>query len=99
MTEFIGPAVMFAAGGLLAGIWLAGLWLDVRGLSRQSRPYRRLILGALARLFVVAAGFYLIITFRGHWADPLAALAGFVVVRYLVTARARRTDGVTGDAS
>lgn len=90
MTELARAALMAAAGGGLAGIWLAGLWLDVRGLARERRPYGRLAAGALARLTLVAAGFYLVIAVGGHWSDPLAALAGFLVVRQLVLAAVRR---------
>lgn len=90
MTELMWPAVMFAAGGALAGLWLAGLWLDVRSLARERRPYLRLVAGALVRLSIITAGFYLVIAFDGRWVHPVAALAGFLVARYLVLARVRR---------
>lgn len=102
MTELMWLAVMAAAGGALAGLWLAGLWLDVRSLARERRPYLRLIGGALIRLSIIAAGFYLVITFDGRWMHPVAALAGFLVVRYLVLARVRRStesSPATGDTA
>jgi len=89
MTELVWLAVMFAAGGALAGLWLAGLWLDVRRLTRGRRSCLRLIGGALVRLSVVAAGFYLVLTAGGSWTHPVAALIGFLVVRYGVLARVR----------
>lgn len=103
MTEVLWLAVMFAAGGALAGIWLAGLWLDVRNLARERRPYLRLALGALVRLSIIAAGFYLVLAAGGRWAHPVAALVGFLAVRYLVLARVRRRSepaaSTPGDAA
>ncbi|HSH40967.1 MAG TPA: ATP synthase subunit I [Arenicellales bacterium] len=95
MTELMRLAVVFAAGGALAGLWLAGLWLDVRSLARERRPYLRLICGALVRLSVVAAGFYLVLAAGGDWTHPVAALAGFLAVRYGVLSRVRRRYGAS----
>lgn len=101
MTELMWLTVMFVAGGALAGLWLAGLWLDVRGLARERRPYVRLIGGALVRLSVVAAGFYLVLAAGGSWTHPVAALIGFLAVRYGVLVRVRRrfaaSTPTTGD--
>lgn len=103
MTELMWLAVMFAAGGALAGLWLAGLWLDVRSLARERRPYLRLVAGALVRLSLITAGFYLVIASGGRWMHPGAALAGFLVVRYLVLAGVRRraaaSSPTTGDTA
>lgn len=90
MTELMWLPVMVAAGGALAGLWLAALWLDVRSLARERRPYLRLIGGALVRLSIITAGFYLVLAAGGSWMHPVAALIGFLAVRYGVLARVRR---------
>jgi len=96
MIEILMLLLLFAAGGALAVVWLTGLWLDMRALSRGRRSRTRLVLGALARLTIVAAGFYLVIVSGDHWSHPAAALAGFIVVRQVVLARARRRSGAGG---
>ncbi|HSH27029.1 MAG TPA: ATP synthase subunit I [Wenzhouxiangella sp.] len=90
MTEFVLLIAAGLAGGFLAALWLTGLWFDVKCLSASRRPYRRLLVGALARWLAVAAGFVLILTISDHWRHVLSALAGFLVVRFLVIYRVRR---------
>lgn len=90
MTELVPLIAAGLAGGFLAALWLAGLWLDVKHLSASRRPYRRLLVGALARWLVVAAGLALIVTISDHWSHTFSALAGFLIVRFVVIHRVRR---------
>lgn len=103
MTEFAVLLAMSCAGGLLAAVWLAGLWFDVRSLGRSRHRPLRLLVGALGRLSLVACGFALIVTLDGHWSHVLAALAGFLIVRYLVIqrvgSRQSRASDVNGGAT
>lgn len=79
------------AGAALAGVHLAGLWWSVRRAARTPRPARLLAASALLRIAVVALGLALVAT-RGAPA-LFAALAGFLLTRTLVLARARSADG------
>jgi F1F0 ATPase subunit 2 len=90
MIEFVWIAGMFALGGALAAAWLFGLWLNVRSLARRSRPRVGLALGAPIRLALVAGGFYLVIAGGRDWVHLVAALAGFMMIRYLVLTTVRR---------
>jgi F1F0 ATPase subunit 2 len=96
MNEWVWAAGMFVAGGLLAAVWLLGLWRDVRRLAGRPHGGRRLVAGALLRLFIVAAGFYLIITAAPHWLNVAAALLGFMVVRFAVL-RSMHPGGNAGE--
>lgn len=90
MTEFLWLIGMFALGGAVAAAWLFGLWLNVRSLARRPRPRMQLALGALIRLSLVAAGFYVVVAGGRDWEQLVAALAGFMAVRHAVLATVRR---------
>lgn len=98
MSEWFWAAGMFVAGGVLAAVWLLGLWRDVRRLAGQQSGGRRLIVGALLRLSVVAAGFYLVIVANPHWVNVAAALLGFMTVRFAVLRAARPGEAAGGTA-
>lgn len=92
MSEVFWVTVMFLAGGALALLWLAMLWAQVRSLVHKEKRGPALLAGSLLRLLLVAGGFYLVISIGGSWMYLLAALAGFVVVRFAVLLIVRRRE-------
>lgn len=92
MSDPFLAAAMFVLGGLLALLWLAALWVNVQGLVRRQKRGMALLAGVLLRLALVSAGFYLVIAFSRHWTQLVAALAGFVAVRFVVLLAVRRRD-------
>lgn len=88
MSGWLTLAACVVLGGGLAGAYLWALWLTVQRLPRSRHPTPRLLASFLARTAVLAAAFVYLVR-DGHWERLLAALAGFVVVRTIVVARAR----------
>ncbi len=75
----------FAAGLVLGAFYFIALWQTVRRMPSAASPVR-LMLGSLAlRAAVLAVGFYFIM--GGHWERLAVALAGFVVMRKILTCR------------
>ena len=75
----------FAAGLSLGAFYFIALWQTVRRMPSAASPVR-LMLGSLAlRAAVLAVGFYFIM--GGHWERLAVALAGFVVMRKILTCR------------
>lgn len=101
----MGVMLMFVAGGLLAALYLAGLWLTVQYIHRPHHSYHPhhkrhphherpkaglwLTISLVLRLLLLLAAFYLILG-DGQWRHLLAALAGFMTLRQLVTHRVQR---------
>lgn len=83
----------------MALVWLGLLWLDVRGLVREPVHPARLPAMILVRSLAVAGGFYLVITVSRDWRYLLAALAGFVVVRFVVLSVVRRRTASSSDSA
>jgi F1F0 ATPase subunit 2 len=81
----------FLAGMAFGGAYMAALWSSVRRLGRARTPALALLGGAVLRLALVMAAFYLVMD--GSWERLLACLAGFVVVRVAVTRWARPAEG------
>jgi F1F0 ATPase subunit 2 len=76
-------AVAFAAGAVAGAIYLALLWRSVGRLADARRPVVALLSGMAFRLSLLLGAFYLLMD-----GDPLrlvAALAGFLAVRIVVT--------------
>lgn len=104
----MGVMLMFAAGGLLAALYLAGLWLTVQYIHRphhshhshhsyhKRHPHHErpkaglwLTISLVLRLLLLLVALYLILG-DGQWRHLLAALAGFMTLRQLVTRRVQR---------
>lgn len=76
---------VLAGGVLLGGIFFGGLFLTVKnGLSTRS-PGVWFLLSLVLRTAVVVAGFYVL--GQGEFLRFIAALAGFVLARFLLTNR------------
>ena len=92
----MGVMLMFVAGGLLAALYLAGLWLTVQYIHRPHHPHNErpkaglwLTISLVLRLLLLLVALYLILG-DGQWRHLLAALAGFMTLRQLVTRRVQR---------
>lgn len=85
--------VLGALGGaVLAAAFLGGLWLTVRRQTATGGRALPLVLGALARVVLVAAGFVVITRLGG----PIAVASAFVVflvVRTVIIRRVRADGG------
>jgi F1F0 ATPase subunit 2 len=91
MSELDAPtlALGFVAGGLAGAVYLALLWVAVGRLAGARRPVPTLLTGMVLRLALLLAAFYLLSA-----GDPfrlVAALAGFIAIRIVVTRLVGRT--------
>jgi len=74
----------------MAAFYFGGLWLTVRRIAARRRPVLLVFGSFMVRGAVVVAGMVWIA--RIHWQLLLAAMAGFVLVRVIVTRRLRPAD-------
>ena len=80
----IGQMTLAIAGGVaLAVFYFGGLWLTVRRVAMSPRPAVLTFGSFIVRGVVVVAAMVWIA--RVHWQLLLAAMAGFVLVRVIVT--------------
>jgi F1F0 ATPase subunit 2 len=83
------PVIFGLAGGLAVGlVYFGALWATVRRIPQASYPGSLLLVSYVARLALAAAGFYAILRF-GELPALLAALLGFLTMRYVVMRRIR----------
>lgn len=75
------------AGFLLGVLFFGGLWWTVQRLSISARPTPLLIASFLVRSAAILGGFYLLLT--AGWQYLLAAMAGFLIARTVITYRYR----------
>jgi F1F0 ATPase subunit 2 len=75
----------FAAGLILGGFYFIALWRTVRKLPDTSRPLRLMLGSFVVRMAIVLPGFYFVM--GGHWERLLVALAGFILMRKILTHR------------
>jgi F1F0 ATPase subunit 2 len=90
-------ALGFVAGALAGAVYLAVLWIAVGRLADARRPVLTLLSGMVFRLSLLLGAFYLLMA-----GDPLrlvAALAGFLAVRIVVTRVVGRTTATAEPAS
>ena len=87
MTPLVvaGIAAAFAAGVALGGLYFLGLWYTVRRHTRLGRSTPWLLLSLAGRAALLLGGFYFVMA--GSWQRLLACVAGFVVVRVILTRR------------
>ena len=76
-------ALALAGGALLGAFYFGTLWLVVRRLDRLAWPAVWLGVGGILRLAVVLGLLVLLVGTR--WERLVAALAGFVVARVILT--------------
>lgn len=88
MSPALGFALAFAAGVLLAIVYLAGLWVTVRHVQVSQHPLVWLATSLVARIALVLVAFYCILG-DGHWQRLVVALAGFLVARTIAIRRIR----------
>lgn len=79
-----------AAGAAVAAFYFGGLWLTVRRVATSNRPVL-LTFGSFVVRAVVAVAVMVWIA-RMHWQLLLAAMAGFVLVRVVLTRKLRPED-------
>ena len=83
-------AMALAAGTAMAAFYFGGLWLTVRRIATRRRPALLVFGSFIVRGAMVIAAMVWIT--RIHWQLLPAAMAGFVLVRVVVTRRLRPTD-------
>lgn len=81
-------AAAFLAGMALGLFYFEALWLTVRRLSENPRPQLLMFESLIVRLAVALAGFSLVMA--GSWERLAACLAGFFVMRAVISRRVRR---------
>lgn len=92
MSGWLILAAAFLAGMALGLFYFEGLWLTVRRLSSHPRPSLLMFESLVVRLAVALTGFYLVMD--GSWERLAACLAGFFIMRALVSRRVNRgADG------
>lgn len=80
--------ISFVLGLVLSGLYFGTLWLSLRRLVNCQRPELFLLLSLLFRMVFLLSSFYLILHVA-HWQHLLAALAGFMFLRILLTRKIR----------
>ncbi len=86
----ITSVVVFLLAGMLAGAAYLGLiWASVKAAARGG-GLSPIAVGALARLILVVAVGYAVVTVGAGGFDMLAVLAGFTAARFAGVALARR---------
>jgi F1F0 ATPase subunit 2 len=81
------------AGLVLGLFYFGGLWLTVRRITCSTRPALLMLGSFVVRLLVTLCGFYLVMD--GSWELLLACLAGFLVVRFILTRIAGTGEAAT----
>lgn len=87
MTAWPLPAqlgLFLAIGILLGTVYFYALWMTVRHVRSARRPAMLMLTSAALRLGFLFTGLYLIVQ-GGHWERLLAAVAGLVIARLLLT--------------
>lgn len=93
MKVGIGQLIMaLAAGAVLATFYFGGLWLTVRRVATSPRPALLTFCSFIVRGVIAVVAMVWIA--RVHWQLLLAAMAGFVLVRVILTRKLRPEDTV-----
>ncbi len=83
-TVFI-LCLAFVAGVVLGAFYFISLWRTVSKLPDTTRPLRLMLGSFVLRMALVLPGFYFVM--GGHWERLALALAGFILMRRLLTRR------------
>lgn len=87
MSSLLPLLLAFAAGLGLGLFYFGGLWLTVRRLPTSRHPVPLMLVSFAARTAVAVVGFYFVM--GGRWERALACLAGFLVMRFVLTVQLR----------
>ncbi|HPX18462.1 MAG TPA: ATP synthase subunit I [Deltaproteobacteria bacterium] len=92
------PVLVFAltAGMGLGLVYFFILWFTVQRLCSSPAPAALMIFSYMARLALVLTGFYFIMDHR--WERVAVALAGFIVMRAILTRLIGRRETMAGTA-
>ncbi len=92
------PVLVFAlvSGMGLGLVYFLILWFTVQQLCSSPTPGRLMIFSYAARLALVLTGFYFIMDHR--WERIAAALAGFIIMRAILTRLLGRQGTIAGAA-
>lgn len=71
-------------GMVLGAVYFYALWVTIRRLPQARHPALLLLASALLRLGMLFTGLYFV-TAGGHWEPLLAAVAGVILSRILLT--------------
>ena len=85
MTTVFILSLAFAAGVILGAFYFIALWRTVCKLPDTPHPLRMVLGSFVLRMAVVLPGFYFVM--GGHWERLVLALAGFILMRRLLTRR------------
>ena len=77
--------IAFCVGIALGWFFVGGLWMTVRKLPTAESPMLLSMSSLLLRLAVTLIGFWLV--GRGSWRRLVAALIGFVLIKFLLVSR------------
>jgi len=91
LTDSIGILLSLGAGLALGIVFFGGLWLTVRKGTTSSAPALWFLGSFLLRTAIVVAGFYFIVA-GGHLARLVAALIGFVIMRFIIMRWTRQRE-------
>ncbi len=75
----------FLAGLVLGGFFFGGLWWTVQKIAVSDKPYLFSVASFIIRTAVVMGAFYFLLSV--DWPYLLAALAGFLVARTVLTGK------------
>jgi F1F0 ATPase subunit 2 len=83
------PVIFGLVGGLAVGfVFFGALWVTVRRIPHSRHPGSLLLVSYVTRLALAAVGFYGILRL-GEFPALLAALLGFLAMRYVIMRRIR----------
>ncbi len=87
----------FVAGLALGFVFFGGLWLTVKQLATAKQPALLFVASFVLRTAAVVGGVYLV--GAGEWQRIVACMAGFILMRALLTWRWRPNPAAKADES
>jgi len=89
LDEYAVTTVLSLCGGAVLGLlYFTGLWLTVQRMHTAKHPWRLFAASYVLRLALAVFCFYVLIL--AGWQHAVAALVGFVAVRYILGRRLGR---------
>lgn len=90
-TDSIAILLSLGAGLVLGIVFFGGLWLTVRKGTASSVPALWFFGSFVLRTAIAVAGFYFIVA-GGHFTRLVAALIGFVIMRFIIMRWTRQRE-------